>query len=1329
MGASETWTCSRCGMVSPLGTRYCPRCGEALDPALVEEMRWLYAAVADLDRRIARGEGSQTISSLHDEYRKRYLALRKPRATATRAAATASPAPATPEEAVPAGSSSSAPAPTAPPRPTAAASTSTPPPSFSWQVFVADQAVTLMAYLGGFLLLIATLTFEVGAWQITSDLLLDNHLKLVTVCLVYVLFGALGIALRRAASLHTVGRAYLGVFVLMTPLVGLAAYLFELRSLGLPVAGMLAISAFYAAIVYLLLAWRTHFATYAYLGWTAFLVSALAVVPWAKAPLEWSELALGIVSCALLVPHLLRPRATVAEIDVAARLLSVLTTPAAALATLWLLLRDWDALALGTAFPYAPHALAAAAGALVLLILGWSLTLHTLDRFTDSPLLDLIDGLASATVVVAVLSLALASGADIPTLASVLAGLAVLQCVAALILGWIVPRRVVLRRAMECLALTVASLGALAVLLATAPNWPLLALLAAAMLIVCGVAVRERAPGWLLAGMPYLLVTCGRVAADLRASATSDPLVARLYALRPELLLSASVFALAALVLAAIGLLFAARRRTRPYAPPLYLVALATALSATLQLPFGATAGTVRITPQADYQTVILALFLLAALLIGLRTRLSLVADLTVGFFGLLLPWPYALTPDGVTDSALALGLALLALLVRVAFTRRATVALYAVALAATIVTTLHAARPGVWTASESWLGISFAAGELLVIAALALLATVYEGTAPATIIPALLSVGAVYFTPDAISAVALTFALVACGAAFAMWRGREWGLAWYGASFVASLLAVPRLQNHVTHGAYWEVGGILALALLAYLLSLQARAPLATVLAAFYGLWAALTFPPPHALLAVLCLAVGAALLAAALRLRLGRPWALALYGLAIGTSLVAVARVQPYDAQTVETLLLAFVTIACVLAAIERTPLAGLVPCAYAVGAVILQPSAHTLLILAFAGAAVAAALGRIAGARWSLPWYLVAAVAGLATVLRGTSDPGFEALALLALALATYAIAAVESLPAVLPLAFVVGALALEAAATWAQLLPWQTVLAYAALSYLYYASRWLWRAIPWLWQRDMGTAYRALGGDFGGALWAALRRDDPRALGAAIHVAASFALALGTVGVAVITLDAFSPASPDTQALALALLAASGLFAASAWLDGWRAGWYVAGELVALALTCQARWLGADNLQFYIVAPASYQLLIGALLPHDTRVRHAAALGRWASLAGSLLLLLPSLYQAFTSGQELLYGMIMTLEALVVVLLGVGLRARVLVLVGAAFVGIGAIRGAMLAISDGAPVAAIIGGAALLLMAGATWQSLRSRHDAGPVKPDTPFAHET
>ena len=61
--------CPSCGRVSPAGPTYCPHCGEAIDPALVAELQWLYGALNDLDTRIARGEGEHAITALRDDYR------------------------------------------------------------------------------------------------------------------------------------------------------------------------------------------------------------------------------------------------------------------------------------------------------------------------------------------------------------------------------------------------------------------------------------------------------------------------------------------------------------------------------------------------------------------------------------------------------------------------------------------------------------------------------------------------------------------------------------------------------------------------------------------------------------------------------------------------------------------------------------------------------------------------------------------------------------------------------------------------------------------------------------------------------------------------------------------------------------------------------------------------------------------------------------------------------------------------------------------------------------------------------------------------------------
>ena len=154
-------------------------------------------------------------------------------------------------------------------------------------------------------------------------------------------------------------------------------------------------------------------------------------------------------------------------------------------------------------------------------------------------------------------------------------------------------------------------------------------------------------------------------------------------------------------------------------------------------------------------------------------------------------------------------------------------------------------------------------------------------------------------------------------------------------------------------------------------------------------------------------------------------------------------------------------------------------------------------------------------------------------------------------------------------------------------------------------------------------------------------------------------------------------------------------------------------YGAGELVALAITWEARWLGADNLQAFVLAPGSYQLLIGALLPADDHLDNPERLAQAASLVGTLILLLSTLAQSLASEPNWVYALALAVEALVIVGVGVGTHSRMLVVAGSAFVGLAAIRGAILAIQSGLPIPLVIGVLAVLLMGVATWLSLRAR----------------
>ena len=307
-----------------------------------------------------------------------------------------------------------------------------------------------MAYMGGFLLLIATLSFEVGGWQALS-----LGLKLGAVCAVYAIFGLLGVTFRRSERLRTVGGAYLAVFALMTPLLALGIYRFGLQAAGFSAAGMLCLSSFYAAIIYLTLAWHTRFLTYAYLGWSGVLVGALSAVVWAQAPGSFWLFALVLATLVLLAPHLLRRFAPLALLEPPATQLASVSTVVAIAGVEVYALSLLFASSFSTTEPDlgVRAAFAFAAVSLVPLALAWSVTLRRILRRPAGtnalPLLaSLFDWLLAAFFAQGCLAVAAWSGADHPATATLLGVLALIEA------GAVVALRRVRPRVWSCVALS-----------------------------------------------------------------------------------------------------------------------------------------------------------------------------------------------------------------------------------------------------------------------------------------------------------------------------------------------------------------------------------------------------------------------------------------------------------------------------------------------------------------------------------------------------------------------------------------------------------------------------------------------------------------------------------------------------------------------------------------------------------------------------------------------------------------------------------------------------------------------------------------------------------
>lgn len=1302
MGMPEAH-CSRCGAPVTPGLRYCATCGEVVDAALVTELRELYATLHTLDTWINDGKGGHTILEVRKDVMDRYLELRTPPAPApaliqpaASRSTLADTLPATISTSVPALAASAARLTPAGSAPLADSGGANAPvdaapagPVFSWRAFIAEQAIAIMAYLGGFLLLVATLSFELGGWHVLS-----NGLKLLAVCIVYVVFGVLGLAFRRAARLGTVGRAYLAIFALMTPLVALAAYRFELQQSGFPPYGMLCLAATYAAVVYLLLAWRTGFATYVYLGWTALGVAALAIVPWANAPREWAFFALAILALALLAVAAARSLTFTATLREPAEYVSGIASMAAGMGTVVLGLTLWSEEA-GTSLMSGTHstpAFALAACVLVPLTLTWSRVArgHRLAARGQLDLLDWLDWSVTASLAQAAIGVAAALGADAGRMVYVMAALAVAEMSAAIVVQRMRHERTGLRYLLEGLALTLASVGALIVWNAPSPNWPLVVVLSAGTAVALAIAVAERQPVWLLVAGGFLSLAYRTGLVALLPTASNG------YFLLDATGVMSTYFAGLALAEWSVATGLVVRSQTKRYGAAVYLVALANALYATLLLPGH--------TP--TYATVLLAVFAAAALAAGRSGNMPVMGGLATGFFSALAVIPFSFAnPNGIAITLTAMIPAVAALSVRRLLGRQWAVAPYVVALWATLLATTQLLRPDVSTAGWSALGIPYVAWVVFAVAALGCIAALWENDARAMAAPALLALLGFAMVRNGVALSVLVFALAGIGLAWRELRGRWWSVAWYAAAALGSPYAVIQVSGAVPNGPSWGVAVVLAYGACTYLLAARERLPVLTVLAGGYGIAALALVPGLRNLAPTLILTFALAAAGIVIRQGIGRSWALVFYTVAVIGSLLALVRIVPYDAGTAEALLLVFAAIAYLAAALEREPLAGIVPALYAGGIVYAHPDAYALLPLALIFGVLALVASRTAGPRWAWPLYVVAAVSGGAAAALGTTNSDFDAWALLALALLTYAIAAVESRADVAPLALLLGGLALASCAGARGWSEWQAILAFAALAWVYFGMRAIWQRIPWLTPRGVEWWAGGLPG------W-----EDPRTAGQRVHSWGGLALAIGTAGAAMLAPGGFTPRAAPTEIVVIALLSCGAMLGAQAQIERQRALWYAAGEMAALAITWQLRWLGADNIQAFVLAPGSYQILVGALLPTDEQMGRLRRAAPWFSLGGSLLLLVPTLSQSFLAEPGWIYAVLLALEALLIAGVGAGTRSRLLVLTGSVFVGVAAVRGAALAVSSDVPVALVIAALALLLMGGATWLSLRARREA-------------
>jgi len=268
MNKTFVFRCDCCGLVvDPTVTEDCPRCKYPVKPE--KEELFLQSSIHELQRVSTYGGGNLKVDELIRRYKYRLNVVRQYKAFISPAVVPVTvgvQAPVAPIVATPA-------LPKVPEEPLV-----TPPPLqpqaarriFSWREFFADQAINIVASVGAFLLLIGSLSFTIT----TSNL----FVAFLVLFIVHAIFGITGFVTYRFQTFRFVATIYTIIFALLIPLVAYSLYRLLIGShIQFTVPVLIAISATYAAVIYILMAVYQRFIPFAYLGLIALLVADLAV--------------------------------------------------------------------------------------------------------------------------------------------------------------------------------------------------------------------------------------------------------------------------------------------------------------------------------------------------------------------------------------------------------------------------------------------------------------------------------------------------------------------------------------------------------------------------------------------------------------------------------------------------------------------------------------------------------------------------------------------------------------------------------------------------------------------------------------------------------------------------------------------------------------------------------------------------------------------------------------------------------------------------------------------------------------------------------------------
>jgi hypothetical protein len=325
-----------------------------------------------------------------------------------------------------------------------------------------------------------------------------------------------------------------------------------------------------------------------------------------------------------------------------------------------------------------------------------------------------------------------------------------------------------------------------------------------------------------------------------------------------------------------------------------------------------------------------------------------------------------------------------------------------------------------------------------------------------------------------------------------------------------------------------------------------------------------------------------------------------------------------------------------------------------------------------------AIAVALRRaVADRSWRLPIYAWAGGAALGVIALGLDqeETTILGLALLAYAAAIYVATALERVHYGVPVATIGAAAGLVRLMQGASAAPHWYPLAFTMLAWVIYAATFLWT-----------------GAD---------RSDWAR-----MHRYSGLLLMVCTVMACFGYPDFSASGHPGTFAALTATWALALMLAVDARLHRMAAFDYVAVITASVGSYWIARYLGANNPQWYVAAPGLALVACGLMLQVDRRFKTPQS-----STANALIALGAGGLLGTTAVQTLdatlsvsLYTGILLVESIAAVLVGIATRSRVLVLAGAAGAALASLRALVILIEE-VPLFIVFGLVAIVLLGGA------------------------